>query len=196
MVSCIVLAAGESKRFGSPKPLARIGTKTVIEIIQDKLLSSGLSEIIVVLGHKADCIIPFVNKNRRISYTINSNYVLGQTSSVKAGLIKVNPGSKGIMVLPVDMPAVSPDTIDELIHIFLEKSPLILVPEYQERKGHPPIFSTKLLDELKNLSDIEPLSEILHKHQNSVLKIPVEDRGVAASFNTTEELKELIPLVS
>lgn len=196
MVACIVLAAGLSSRFGSPKPLARIGSKTVIELIQEKLLSTGLSEIIFVLGHEATMIAPLLTCGPRIKYVVNTNYALGQTSSFKTGLKSVSPGSAGIMLLPVDMPAVSPDTIDELIHIFIQRAPHILIPACQGRNGHPPIFSMQLKEELMGLGDDEPLSNIIHRHKNEILKIAVNDPGVISSFNTPEELKQILSLFS
>ena len=192
MVSCILLAAGESLRFGSPKPLARLGARTIIEFIQERLLLTKLSEIIIVLGCKAETIAPLIFKCPRIKHVINENYERGQTSSFKAGLSLVSQKSEGIMLLPIDMPLVKPPTIDELIHVFLKKSPPILVPIYQDKKGHPPIFSMRLRKELMNLKDGEPLFVLLHKHEAEILKIPVDDEGVVLSFNTPEEFKELI----
>ncbi len=192
MISCILLAAGVSLRFGSPKPLARIDSKTIIEFIQERLLSTGLSEIIVVLGNQAEAIAPFVLKNPRIKYVVNANYKLGQTSSFKTGLEAVSPESKGIMLLPADTPLIKPSTIDELIRIFLEKSPAILVPAYADRKGHPPVFSARLKEELLGLKNDEPVSSILRKRQAEILKVPVDDEGVTLSFNTPEELEQII----
>ncbi|HQP91490.1 MAG TPA: NTP transferase domain-containing protein, partial [Candidatus Omnitrophota bacterium] len=62
MVSGIVLAAGLSSRFGSPKPLARIDDRSVIEFIQEKLLLTELGEIIFVLGYEASLILPHISK--------------------------------------------------------------------------------------------------------------------------------------
>ncbi|HAJ57016.1 MAG TPA: hypothetical protein DCL35_04525 [Candidatus Omnitrophica bacterium] len=196
MISCILLAAGKSSRFGSPKPLAPLGPKTVIEHIQERLLLTGLSEIIIVLGHKAESIAPFIYKGPRVKSIVNTDYALGQTSSFKAGLNAVSPYSEGIMLLPVDMPAIQPDTIEELTHIFIKRAPLILVPSYQGHNGHPPVFSKRLKEELLCMENDEPLSTLIHKHEAEILKIPVDDPGVTASFNTPEELQLLIRQIS
>ena len=191
MISCIVLAAGESQRFGSPKPLARINGKSVIEIIQENLLATKTSEIIVVLGSQADAILPLIRQEPRIKYTINKNYLLGQTSSFKAGLQNLDPGSKGIMLLPADMPYIKPATIDGLINMFLKKSCLLSVPIYQSRRGHPPIFSVKLKSELLALEDDIPISTILGKYKAEIMEVPVDDEGVILSFNTPQELENI-----
>ena len=192
MISCIVLAAGESKRFGSPKPLARVGAKTVLELIQEKLLLTEVSEVIVVLGYAAGAISPFIFKGPHIRTVINKDYTCGQTSSFKTGLSCVDPKAQGIMLWPADMPLIEADTINELIKIFPKKSCQILVPTYQGRKGHPPIFSAQLKNELNSLKDDEPLSDVLHRHEAETFKLAVDDEGVVLSFNTPEEFNKLV----
>jgi len=196
MISCIVLAAGLSSRFGSSKPLAKIDDRTVIEFLQEKLLLTGLSDIVFVLGHNALSISPFITRAQHVKYVINENYMLGQTSSFKAGLAAIDPASKGIMLLPIDMPFVGSDTIEELIHIFLKKSCSILVPQYQGRNGHPPIFSTVLKNEFLALKDDEPISTVIHNHEAETVRVAVDDEGTVLSFNTPSEFKDILRKVS
>jgi len=192
MVSCILLAAGESKRFGSAKPLARLGPGTVIEHIQRSLLGTRLCEIIVTLGAQADAIVPHILKDPRIKHVLNKDYGLGQTSSFKTGLNAVQPESRAVMLLPADMPLIHPLTFDLLLDTFMKTSPLILLPTYQGKNGHPPVFSMSLKQEMLGMKNEEPLSGIQHKYSSGVLKVPVDDEGIILSFNTPEELKELV----
>ena len=53
-VSAILLAAGESKRMGKPKLLMPLGKTTILEQTIDNLLGSRVSEVIVVLGYRAE----------------------------------------------------------------------------------------------------------------------------------------------
>jgi molybdenum cofactor cytidylyltransferase len=192
MVSCIVLAAGTSARFGSPKPLALFHAKPVIEVLQEKLLQTQLSEIIIVLGHEAERIRGFLLKEPRIRSVINRNYLLGQTSSFKTGLKTLDPRSRGIMLLPADMPALKAATCDELITIFLKKPCLACVPVFESRKGHPPIFSCSLKEEFMRLKDEEPIATVLRDHGAEIVKVPVADEGVILSFNTPSELQDIM----
>jgi molybdenum cofactor cytidylyltransferase len=192
MISCILLAAGESKRFGSPKPLAKMGPKTIIETMTAGLLKTQLLETIVVLGAYAQDISPFIAGDPQIKIALNLNYQNGQTSSVKAGLSCVSPQAKGIMLLPIDIPLVKNITIDRLIETFFNRNPLILIPTFDGRKGHPPIFSAKLLKKLRSLKDDEPLTTVGNKHVDETLLFPVDDEGVVLSFNTLEEFDQLI----
>ena len=67
MISCILLSAGLSSRFGSPKALAKLPDgQTVIEKIQNQLLSIPESELIIVLGHAKTQILPLVLKHKNL----------------------------------------------------------------------------------------------------------------------------------
>jgi molybdenum cofactor cytidylyltransferase len=192
MISCIVLAAGESTRFGSPKALARINSKTVIEFTLQNLLKTKIDEIIVVLGAEAPLIAPYVLKNKKIKTVLNKDYKLGQTSSFKTGLAALNSNTEGVLLLPVDIPLIQPKTFDVLIEVFLKNPFLILVPVYKNKKGHPPVFSKKLFQEFKDLKNNEPLSTILRTHEAETLQLPVANPEVIQSFNTPEEFRKIV----
>lgn len=191
MISCIVLSAGYSSRFGSPKALAKLNNLTVIEQIQNVLIASNVDEVVVVLGAFAEDIKQSLLKHKKIKVVYNKDYNLGQTSSFKAGLNAVAKPSGGIMLLPVDFPLVKTTTINLLLDQFARQKPLMLIPTYQNKKGHPPVFSGTLIEELAALKDSEGLNTIAHKHANEVRLGPVEDEGILLSFNTPEEFAEV-----
>jgi CTP:molybdopterin cytidylyltransferase MocA len=189
MVTCILLSAGLSERFGSPKALARLADTTTIEKLQNTLLQSRCEEIIVVLGAYADQIEPFIFKHSRIHVVYNKDYFLGQTSSVQAGWRKANPTSTGIMFLPVDCPLVKPRSIDAVIDHFNKHQPDILIPSYQGKKGHPPIFHQRLTSAVLDLPTDLGLNSLFAAHPPRTLEI--DDPGIIKSFNTPEEFKKI-----
>lgn len=193
MVSCVLLCAGYSSRFGSPKALAVLGGLRLIEKFQNILIASDLNEVIVVLGaHSAD-IEPYLLKHKKIKVVYNKDYNLGQTSSFKAALRAVSPSSQGIMLLPVDFPLIQAATINSLVNEFnrLKQKPLILIPTFQNKKGHPPIFHQSLAKEMGALKDEEGINTIVHRCADKVQLCPVTDEGILLSFNTREELAEI-----
>ena len=186
MITCILLSAGLSSRFGSPKALAKFKGRTVIEHLQKTLLKTQAAEIIVVLGANAQQIQPFILKHTRIRFVYNKDYNLGQTSSFKAGLQNVSSAAEGIMLLPVDYPLIKKETFEELIKYFLEGKLVILVPTHEGRKGHPPLFSSLLKKEFFRLKDSLGINTVIQNHPETVL-FPVSDHGVIQTFNTKEE---------
>lgn len=190
-LSCILLSAGLSGRFGSPKALARLNHKTVIEHLQQLLLATQLAEIIIVLGHRPRPIKSLLFNHRRIRIVHNKDYKLGQASSFKAGLKEIACHTEGIMLFPIDYPMIRKETLDELIAYFLKKTPSILIPAWQGKRGHPPIFHARLKEEILNLDHSLGVNTIIHRHQTDIVLLPVKDPGVVQSFNTQEEFEQL-----
>lgn len=191
MVSCLLLSAGFSSRFGSSKALARFNGQTLIEHLQELLLSTQLHEIIIVLGHGAEEIKPFLFKHKRIKVVYNKDYKFGQTSSFKCGLKDLDAQATGILLFPVDYPLIKSQTVDTLINCFEEKKPAVLIPSCQDKKGHPPILNAGLKNELLALEDSAGVNTVIHRHADDVIVLPVDDTGVIKSFNTKEEFEQL-----
>jgi len=192
MITCVVLAAGESKRFGSPKPLASISGLPAIAVICDMLLASEVERVIVVLGHEAEAVRPAVPANARVRCIVNEGFRRGMTSSFQTGLSLAPSNATGIMLLPADMPFVQFGTFKLLCQTFEEQDPLILVPTYHGRSGHPPIFASSLSDDFKALKPDEPLSGVQHRLKQKTLFLPVEDPGVIRTYSTPQELSRLL----
>ena len=53
MISALVLAAGEGKRFGGTKQLEILRGKPLVQHAVDAASGAGVGEIVVVLGHDA-----------------------------------------------------------------------------------------------------------------------------------------------
>lgn len=190
MITCVLLAAGLSSRFGSPKAVAQIHGKILLTRQIEMLSSAGIEQIIVVLGAHAEQIKPFIAADSKIKAVFNEHYPQGQTSSVKAGISEA-PAGNDILLLPVDFPFILPETVVQLTEYFNKNVPNILIPTYNQRKGHPPVFSHLLRDEILQLENSFGLNEIIRHHQNEVQLLPVQDKGVLATFNTPDELTKI-----
>lgn len=187
MITCILLAAGLSERFGSPKALANISGNTVIGHVQNKLLESCCDQIIVVLGAHADKIQPSIFIHSRIRVVYNKDYYFGQASSVQAGWREADDQAEGIMFLPVDCPLVQSSSIDRVIDHFKKHAPDILIPCYQNKKGHPPIFHQLLKSKVLNIPRDLGLNSLFAEHPPQTVEI--NDPGIIQSFNTPQEFE-------
>lgn len=189
MITCVLLSAGPSHRFGSPKALASFKGTTVIQHLQNTLLQTSCDEIIVVLGAHAHQIWPFIFNHTRIRFVYNKDDNFGQMSSVQEGWRLAGEGSEGVMFLPVDCPLVQASSIDKIIDYFKKYQPDILVPSYHNKKGHPAIFRARLKSEALNLPKDQGLDSLLTNHPPQT--IDIDDIGIIKNFNTPEELEEL-----
>jgi molybdenum cofactor cytidylyltransferase len=131
MIIGLVLAAGESKRIGTPKALLKIRTETFVERITSVLHSAGIQNIILVAGmHHEE-----IRKNAEgIAVVFNSQHQLGQFSSLQTGLRELPKQTEFVIVWPVDLPLVRKETVASLLAAAQTQKNPITVPLYQGRK--------------------------------------------------------------
>jgi CTP:molybdopterin cytidylyltransferase MocA len=189
VITCILLAAGFSERFGSPKALASFRGRTVIEHIQQTLLGTSCDEIVIVLGAHADQIRPSIFIHSRIRVVYNKDHYFGQTSSVQTGWRELQNSAEGAFFLPVDCPLVLSSSIDRIIDHFKKYQPDILIPAYQQKKGHPPLFHARLGQEIMGLPMSLGLNFLFGLHPPQTIEI--NDAGIIKSFNTKEEFEAI-----
>ncbi len=190
MFACILLSAGLSQRFGSPKALAPINRNNAIQHLQQTLLASNCDEIVVVLGAQRTTIEPYVLKHKQISLVYNKDHNLGQTSSVQTALKSLSKDVTAVLLLPVDYPFMTSKTINQLIDFFKKQKPSIAIPTYQSRRGHPPIIDRSVFKSILDLPTGIGINSVFAQYPPATLE--VEDSGIIKTFNTPEELKKII----
>lgn len=188
MYSAIILSAGQSTRFGSPKALATINNTTSIEHIQHKLLISNIAEIIVVLGHNHEVIIPHLLPDAKVRMIYNAEHLKGQFSSIQCGMRECSDNTDGALIWPIDCPWIQSATAVELIRTSNGNTIDILIPTYQGKNGHPPLIPRSLFEKILRSPLDSRLNHFIKKMPHS--HIEINDPGIIKSFNTPEELKE------
>jgi molybdenum cofactor cytidylyltransferase len=111
-VLAVVLAAGSSSRFGSPKLLAPLDGRPLLQHALDALAAAGVEDVAVVLGdqHAAVEAAMAWRGERRV---INDRPGDGLSSSLRVGLDAAaeDVGMEAVLVVLGDQPALRPETI-------------------------------------------------------------------------------------
>ena len=137
----LILAAGESKRMGSPKQLLDIKGQPLIKHSLDTALGSHAQEWIVVLGAYADRICPLI-EDLACHICICPDWELGMGNSLSAGIryAKSLPNFWDAYLLMVcDQPFLKSAHLNLLITHW-EKTKLSIASFYNGTKGVPAIF--------------------------------------------------------
>ena len=193
-ISAILLAAGESTRMGRLQALLPWQGATLIEYQVSSLLEAGVSQLVVVVGHRGDEVGAPIAGREGVTTVENPDYRQGKTTSIKAGLRAVSPDASAILVLAVDQPR-PPDVLRTVIEAHQARSPLITSPVYGGRGGHPMIFAVELLPELAAITEeSEGLREVTRRHASDIYKLELDDPVVRVDVNTPEDLQAALPL--
>ena len=151
----ILLAAGESKRFGHKNKLSEmINGKPIINHILDTLFKIfDYSELIIIVGHEHK-IIKNLIFNKDIKILENINYRKGIGTSIALGMNNIDIDIDGVMIIPADMPYINSKDLVNLEKKFIELNCVkVVMPEHNSKIGNPVILPKNYFKTLKNLKD-------------------------------------------
>jgi molybdenum cofactor cytidylyltransferase len=190
----IILAAGESRRFGRPKQLVNFRGKPLLEWVVDAAVHSDLDSIILILGHAHDEILERLDERlieAGISTLINHDYPSGQSSSLQLGLSMVRGDHQAAMFLLGDQPLTPPQLINQLITAFWKSSKTIGAPVCNGRRGTPTIFGRMHFDALMQTEGDRGGRSLVETHAADVLEVETGDPHLLADIDTPEDLTRM-----
>lgn len=187
-VSAVLLAAGESRRMqGSNKLSLHIDGIPLLRHTVQMLLDSRLHELVVVLGHEADTLIPLV-ESLPATLVHNENYREGQMTSVHKGLASLRQACDAVMVCLADQPLLMPEDINNLIDAFAKHgSSSVLVPTYQGKRGNPIILADKHREVILSGKHNLGCKRFIERNPQLVTTIEMPTNHVVIDMDTLED---------
>ena len=181
----LILAAGESRRMGSPKALLTYRGETFLDTLIG-LFAARCQPVIVVLGAGAETIRAAAK--RPATFVVNADWARGMTTSLQCGLRAVPPEAEGVLFTLVDHPAVAPPTIETML---AEPRPLLRVPRYGPDRGHPIWFSRTLIPEFLAIPVGGAANQVVHAHRAETEFVDLDDAGIVADIDDPEAYRQL-----
>ena len=185
-VAGIILAAGSSSRFGSPKQLLPWRGTSVLNSVVDVAIQTGLSPVIIVLGANADLIEPELLDGCFV--VRNDKWSLGQSSSIRVGLAELPEDTEGVLILLGDQPQINPHFCGSIIHKGLD-SGKITIPYVNDRRANPVFFPKHTVDRLGEVTGDRGGRAIFSEFQVELL--PWLDDCMAMDIDTPEDYEKL-----
>jgi molybdenum cofactor cytidylyltransferase len=169
----IILAAGESSRFGNIKQLLPFNGKTLLQHIIDEATKAGADPIIVVTGAYATKVSASISTSK-VNILLNENWQEGMASGIVAGvqnIVSLNDSIKKIIVAVCDQPFVTSALFEQLDQMQNKSGKSIVACTYADTIGTPALFATKYFDQLLSLKGDEGAKKILKKYSEDVATV-------------------------
>lgn len=148
MTASIILAAGESKRMGSPKLLLEYKGKMLLHHAVSRA-QAVTDEVIVVVGAYPELYSP-VAKAAGAQVVVNMAWQAGMGGSLKTGLTALPAGITKSLVVLADQPFVPTEHLEALLATCSAKTPLIF-SHYDGVEGPPAALEKRLFAPAKQL---------------------------------------------
>jgi molybdenum cofactor cytidylyltransferase len=199
-VALVLLAAGESRRFGRLKQLLPWGDGgTLLTHALDVALASRVRPVLVVLGCRAeDCRAvlgdPLTSPGQSSPYhavtvVVNPDWAEGQSTSVRAGLAALPENVGAVVFHLADLPDVTPAVIEALIARHEVTLAPVVWPEYEGQRGNPVLLDRDTFPALQRLTgDVGARPVIMaYARAGNVERVAVEEPGVLLDIDSPQD---------
>jgi molybdenum cofactor cytidylyltransferase len=174
VIAAIVLAAGASTRMGRQKlTLPMPDGRALVRHAVEQVLAAGLGETVVVLGKDAEAVAGAL-AGLPIRTVVNPRYAEGQSTSLRAGLDALRPGTEAAVIALGDQPLPDPGVIRRLVGAFRETEQPIVVPVYRDGRGNPVLFAVALFGELRGATGDQGGRAVIARDPARVAEVPVD----------------------
>ena len=160
----MVLAAGASRRFGSPKQAL------LLEPVLERVRRSSVPDALVVLGaHDVPSSAPAIHC---------PDWELGRGASLRCGLRALGPQVAAAVVVLGDGPNLAPQAIDRVVEVWLESGAEVVAATYSGNRGHPVLLTRAVWERIPDQG----------ARSLPALLVPCDDLGPPGDVDVPEDL--------
>jgi molybdenum cofactor cytidylyltransferase len=186
-ITGILLAAGESRRMGYPKPLLEIEGETFVARLAAAMLTA-VTRLMVVVGAHADRVRPAIPNDPRVTIIHNPDWARGQLSSIKVAIRAMPLDASSVLIHLADHPTVKPATFAAVVDAYRQSKKPIVIARHEGRRGHPVLFDRSIFGELLDAPEEQGARTVVNADPSRVAYVDVDDPGILLDLDTPEDL--------
>jgi len=169
----VVLGAGRSSRFGTPKQLLPFGDTTMLGRVVRNANASELDRVVVVLGRASEELRASVDFGRA-AVVENTAYGTGCASSLLAGMDAAGEDTEALVLLLGDQPGVRAEFVDRVLSDWRSSRPWASVTSCGSGLGHPFVFAREAFEELRGLHGDKAVWKLIEAYPDRVHRVEIE----------------------
>jgi CTP:molybdopterin cytidylyltransferase MocA len=188
----VILAAGASRRMGTPKALLPVDGQPMVVRVVEAALAAPVWPVVVVLGAHAAQVRPVLARYP-VLVVENAAWTEGMASSLRTGLALLRQFSRqldGALFALCDQPAFSATTITRLIAAHETTGRSIAASRYSARRGAPALFGREHFAALAALTGEEGARLLLNGDPAQVAEVDLPE--LAVDLDTPEDYERWI----
>jgi len=188
MITGLLLAAGQSQRFGSPKLLQRLADDEPLAIHSARSLLGAVDRAVAIV-RPDDLVLAAQLRRHGFEVVCCPDPRGGQGATLAFG-VRVTGGSTAWLVALADMPYIKPETA-QAVATRLRAGAIIAAPYFGSRRGHPVGFGRALGPQLGALTGDAGAVALIKAYRHLLVKVPCSDSGILADVDTPDDLRIL-----
>jgi len=186
VITGVVLAAGEGRRFGGTKQIATFDGKPLAQHSIGALTDADVDELLVITGHDAESVEAALALPAHGRFVRNPSYRDGQATSLAAAFHEVAGDSEATVVLMADQPGITPDDVRAMVQRFRATRKQIVRLRFADGPG-PALLSREIYAEAGHLHGDVGARVLIASHPEWVEEVEI-DRAAPPDIDTAGEL--------
>lgn len=187
-IGCLVMAAGNAKRFGDNKLAAIVDGKTLIERALDAVPKKLFARVVVVTQYAE---IEALAVERGYTVLWNRHPDWGISHTISLGTNELQKDCDAICYMVSDQPLLKYESIAGAISLYREHPDCIVGLSHNGKRGNPCIFPREFFPELLDLDEDHGGNTVIRRHEDRLLLYEVDPHELT-DVDTREALSDLV----
>jgi molybdenum cofactor cytidylyltransferase len=179
--------------MGRQKLLLPFQGKTILEKTVENALNSSIDHVLIVLGSHSAEIFDRI-RQLPVKFCFNKDFREGMLSSVKCGVKALPENCQAVLIFPGDQPMIEPEVTSKVIEAYRTTGYGIVIPSFENKKGHPVLIDHKYLREIDDLKNTEGLRSLATRFNEDVLVVETDCKGILKDIDTQEEYRHAMKI--
>lgn len=193
MITALILAAGQGRRFGNTKQLMAWGETTILGQTILQVQQSQVDEVIVVTGHDAAAVAAIASAHH-VPTVHNPEHATGELlSSLKVGIRALKGEVAAALVILADQPLIIPAVINQIMTAFNTGAGSLIAPIYRGQRGNPVLIGRSFFAELLALPPEAAPRTLLQRHPDQLVLLEVDTAAILLDIDDQETYERLRP---
>lgn len=191
-IAALILAAGASERFGEKdKLVAQIDGIPLVNRVVESMRRAGIENILAVVA-RADNEVAGVLDDAGVTTAVNPNAARGMGTSICTGVTALAGIADGILIVPGDMPALSPELIRRIAAAFeASRGEAIITPCLADgAQRNPVLWPKRFFAELLGLDGDAGAKSVLARLSHEIKTVIVPDPAEVCDIDTVKDLAD------
>lgn len=186
-IGCVLMASGNSSRFGENKLNKTIKDKTLIERALLCITTNKLSKIVVVSQYDE---VKAMALNLGFHFIKNEHPDYGISYTIKLGL-DYTKDCDATMFMVSDQPLLRKESVADMLDFFTKNRDFIVGMGYNGKRGNPCVFPSTYYDELNLLNEDNGGNTVIRAHEKRLKIFEASHPDELSDIDTKEDLIKL-----
>jgi molybdenum cofactor cytidylyltransferase len=188
VITGILLAAGQSSRFGADKLLHPMIDDTPMAVVSLRSLNFGVDNVVAVIRpDKRELAARLIAERAQVVECMDADQGMGASLACGA---RATAHSDGWLVALADMPHIRPTTV-KLVASEVRTGALLAAPAYRGKRGHPVGFAARFSYQLVDLSGDTGARTLFDRHNDSAKLLACNDPGILLDVDIPADLERI-----